>query len=151
MKKQIEHTKSAEETMRLADSIGARLRGGETLELVSDLGGGKTTFVRGLANGIGSKDQVRSPSFTLGNEYRTGKLTLHHLDFYRLREAGIMRNELAEIVGDPLAVVVIEWGDVVNDVLPANRVTINIKTSGPSSRELIISYPDELEYLINKT
>lgn len=137
--------------MRLADSIGARLRGGETLELVSDLGGGKTTFVRGLANGIGSKDQVRSPSFTLGNEYRTGKLTLHHLDFYRLREAGIMRNELAEIVGDPLAVVVIEWGDVVNDVLPANRVTINIKTSGPSSRELIISYPDELEYLINKT
>lgn len=151
MKKQIEHTKSAEETMRLADSMGARLRGGETLELVSDLGGGKTTFVRGLANGIGSKDQVRSPSFTLSNEYRTGKLTLHHLDFYRLREAGIMRDELAEIVGDPLAVVVIEWGDVVNDVLPANRVTINIKTSGPSSRELIISYPDELEYLINKT
>ena len=137
--------------MRLAERIGSKLRGGEVLELVSDLGGGKTTFVRGLAKGIGSNDLVRSPSFTLSNEYRSKDLTLYHFDFYRLQEPGIMRDELAEALADSKSIIAIEWGDAVSDVLPADRLTIDIKTTGPDSRSLVLGCPEELEYLTSNT
>ena len=134
--------------MALAAGIGSKLRGGEGIELVSDLGGGKTAFVRGLALGMGSPDQVRSPSFTLSNQYRAESLTLYHFDFYRLSEAGIMRNELAEIIEDPRAVVAVEWAEIVESVLPAERLTITIKATGENSREFTIEYPGTLSYLI---
>jgi tRNA threonylcarbamoyladenosine biosynthesis protein TsaE len=127
--------------------IGRKLHGGEVIELVSDLGGGKTAFVRGLAEGIGSRDPVRSPSFTLSNQYKAGGLTLHHFDFYRLKEPGIMRRELAEILEDPKAVVVIEWGDIVKNVLPANRLTIHIKATGETTRQFNFSCPNSLKHL----
>ncbi len=123
------------------------MRGGEVIELVSDLGGGKTTFVRGLAAGMGSRDSVHSPSFTLSNQYRAGKRTLHHFDFYRLAEPGIMRDELAEVLADPDAVVAVEWADIVADVLPATRVTVRIKAVAETSREFTFEYPDTLQYL----
>jgi len=124
------------------------MRGGEVIELVSDLGGGKTTFVRGLAAGLGSHDAVRSSSFTLSNRYRAENLTLHHFDFYRLFEPGIMRDELAEVLADPQAAVVVEWGKIVEDVLPGRRVTIHIRATSETGREFIISYPPSLAYLI---
>jgi len=124
------------------------MRGGEVIELVSDLGGGKTAFVRGLANGMGSQDMVHSPSFTLANQYRTGELTLHHFDFYRLTDPGIMRNELAEVLSDPKAAVVIEWADIIADVLPAKRLTVKITSVSDNRRHLDFSYPSSLEYLI---
>lgn len=127
--------------------IGSRLRGGEVIELVSDLGGGKTAFVRGLARGMGSEDHVHSPSFTIGNQYRAGNLTLHHFDFHRLNDAGIMRDELAEILIDPQAVVVVEWADLVEDVLPAEHLTIHIKATGETTRQLNFAYPSSLSYL----
>lgn len=127
--------------------IGHRLRGGEVIELAGDLGSGKTAFVRGLAKGMGSSDPVRSPSFTLGNQYKAGGLTLHHFDFYRLKEPGIMRREMAETLEDPKAVVVIEWGGIVQNVLPASRLTIRIKATGETSRQFSFSYPDKLRYL----
>jgi len=120
------------------------------IELISDLGGGKTSFVRGLAQGMGSDDSVHSPSFTLSNEYVGGKLTLHHLDFYRLQEPGIMREELAEMLCDLKAVVVVEWADIVENVLPINRLRIRIKATGDTSREFTLIYPESLDYLIYK-
>lgn len=151
MKQQDFSTSSAEETMELAARIGHRLRGGEVLELVSDLGGGKTTFVRGLARGLGSKDAVRSPSFTLGNEYRSEDLVLHHFDFYRLGEPGIMRQELAEVLADPKAAVVVEWGDIVEQALPDERLTVTIRATGTDGRQISLSCPKRLEYLIKNT
>ncbi len=127
--------------------IGHKLRGGEVIELLSDLGGGKTAFVRGLAKGMGSKDTVRSPSFTLGNQYAAGKLTLHHFDFYRLHEPGIMERELAEILEDPQAVAVIEWGGITEAVLPRDRLTIQIKPTSETSRQFNFSCPNNLSYL----
>jgi tRNA threonylcarbamoyladenosine biosynthesis protein TsaE len=138
---------SLENTEELARSIGARLRGGEVIELVSDLGGGKTSFVRGLAAGAGSEDSVGSPSFTISREYHADKLVIHHYDFYRLNEAGIMANELQEILDDPQAVVVVEWADVVENVLPGERVRIRIATTGENSREFSIQLPDRYAYL----
>lgn len=130
--------------------MGHKMRGGEVIELVSDLGGGKTAFVRGLAKGMGSPDMVRSPSFTLGNQYHAGKLTLHHFDFHRLGEPGIMRDELAEILTDSQNVAVIEWANIIEDVLPAERLIIQIKATAETGRELIFEYPEQLEYLIPK-
>jgi tRNA threonylcarbamoyladenosine biosynthesis protein TsaE len=124
------------------------MRGGEVIQLVSDLGGGKTTFVRGLAAGLGSQDSVHSPSFTLANQYRAGHLTLYHFDFYRLQEPGIMKNELAEVLGEPKAAVVIEWGDSIEDVLPAEHLTIRIDAASETRRRFTFSYPRKLAYLI---
>ena len=92
---------SAEATELLGERLGKSLRGGEVIELVSDLGGGKTTFVRGLARGAGSHDKVASPTFTISKTYVTDGYEIHHFDFYRLNDAGIVADELAEVVGDP--------------------------------------------------
>jgi tRNA threonylcarbamoyladenosine biosynthesis protein TsaE len=140
---------SFDETLALAAKIGRRLKGGEVIELVSDLGGGKTAFVSGLAAGLGSQDSVSSPSFTLRNEYRAGDLTLYHFDFYRLSEPGILRDELAEVLADPQAIVAVEWADVVADVLPADRLTVQIRATGENERELNFSCSPKLSYLEN--
>jgi len=118
------------------------------IELVSDLGGGKTAFVRGLVNGMGSKDAVRSPSFTLSNQYKAAKLVMYHFDFYRLNDPGIMSDEVAELIGDPEVVVAIEWADIVEDVLPAERLTVHITSTGVNSREFSFATPEKLEYLL---
>jgi len=112
------------------------LKGGEVIELVSDLGGGKTTFVRGLVRGLGSEDKVASPTFTISKLYKKDKLEVHHFDFYRLQEAGIVADELAEIAGDPLTVTVIEWGGAVQHVLPEERMTVTIALNPDGTRKL---------------
>jgi len=139
---------STDATLNIAAAIGSKTRGGEVIELVSDLGGGKTTFVKGLARGMGSREQVRSPSFTLSNQYVAGKLTLWHFDFYRLEEPGIMRAELAEALEDPQAVIAVEWPDIVQEVLPAGHLTVRLTNTGENSRRLEISYPPTLAYLL---
>ena len=140
-------TDSAEATESLGERIGARLHGGEAIEFVSDLGGGKTTFVRGLARGLGSTDRVASPTFTISRAYKAGDRALLHFDFYRLNEAGIMADELAESLADPKAVVVVEWGDIVADVLPDERITVTITAAGESQRAIRIQYPSTLDYI----
>ena len=134
--------------MAIGEKLGHNLKGGEAIELVSDLGGGKTSLVKGIAKGLGSKDKVHSPSFTISNEYVAGDISLHHFDFYRLTEAGIMNDELAELVNDPKCVVVVEWGDIVNDVLPEKRLTITMLATDEEERSLKLEYPDELNYLV---
>jgi len=141
---------SLEGTEALAALVGKRLKGGEVIELVSDLGGGKTAFVRGLARGMGSSDHVASPTFTISREYHADKLTLYHFDFYRLHEPGIMTAELAEIIDDPKAVVAVEWSDIVQHVLPEKRVTVKLIATGDTMRRLAFTYPPELDYLIPK-
>lgn len=141
-------TDDAGHTERVAEKIGRKLRGGEMIELISDLGGGKTTFTRGLAKGAGSLDRVASPTFTISKVYKGKSLEIHHFDFYRLTDAGLMEHELHDILGDPEIVVVVEWGDVVAHVLPDDRLTIHLKSTGDDSRELVLEYPDSLTYLV---
>ena len=138
------------DTEGLAEKIGRSLKGGEVIELVSDLGGGKTTFVRGLARGLESHDHVASPTFTISRIYKGNKLELHHFDFYRLPDAGLMAHEIADVIGDESIVVVIEWGDVVAHVLPEERLTIALQRTGDESRELVLEFPKTLAYLTEK-
>ena len=141
-------TGNAEATERLGGAIGRKLKGSEVIELVSDLGGGKTVFVRGLARGMGSTARVTSPTFTISQEYPAGKLTLYHFDFYRLGQAGIVADELSEVIGDSQAVTVVEWGDIVADVLPNKRMTISIRAVSENDRDITIAYPGSLAYLV---
>jgi tRNA threonylcarbamoyladenosine biosynthesis protein TsaE len=141
---------SSEATEQLAETLGRRLRGGEVIELVSDLGGGKTTFTRGLVRGTGSTAKVASPTFTLSREYQAPKFIVAHFDFYRLSEGGIVADELAEFIGDPGYVCVVEWGDIVDDVLPEQRLTVRIERTHASEnvRRITYGYPAELKYLV---
>jgi tRNA threonylcarbamoyladenosine biosynthesis protein TsaE len=139
---------SSKATEELASHIGERLKGGEVIELTSDLGGGKTTFVRGLAKGVGSKDNVASPTFTISRLYKGSSLDIHHFDFYRLSEAGLMAEELAELISDPKNIIVVEWSEIVKDILPSERLTINFKIINDRKRKLQFTCPESLKYLI---
>jgi tRNA threonylcarbamoyladenosine biosynthesis protein TsaE len=144
---QIDSTSSAD-TERIGEHIGQALKGSEVIELVSDLGGGKTTFVTGLARGAGSTDRVASPTFTISKVYKAGKFDIYHFDFYRLADAGLVAYELHDVVGDPGSVVVVEWGGVVETVLPPERLTIALASDGETARKVRLSYPASLAYLV---
>jgi tRNA threonylcarbamoyladenosine biosynthesis protein TsaE len=145
---EIEST-SSDDTSRLGEQVGKRLRGGEVIEMLSDLGGGKTTFVSGVAQGLGVEDVVHSPSFTVSNEYQGKKLRLYHFDFYRLSDPGILRDELAEAISDEQGVVTIEWAGIVDEVLPADRLRVVLESSGENQRHIKLSAPSKLRYLVN--
>ena len=127
---------SSEAKMRqLGERLGRQLSGGEVIELVGDVGAGKTTFTKGLARGLGIDEPIQSPTFTINRIYAArDDLQLIHYDFYRLDAPGIMADELREAMSDPANIVVIEWAGLVDDVLPENRLTINIETTGEETR-----------------
>lgn len=115
-------TSSFDETMLLGEKLGLLLNGGEIIELSSDLGGGKTTLTKGIARGLGSNDLVSSPTFTISNVYSGSSLTIHHYDFYRLGELGLMSEELQETLNDPEAVSIIEWAGEAHKLLPTDKL-----------------------------
>lgn len=134
------------DTQSLAEIIGRVARGSEVIELTSDLGGGKTTFMKGFARGMGVTELVQSPTFNICLIHKgSNDLELHHFDFYRLNEPGVMRAELAESLEQPNAVVAIEWGDIVHDILPAD--SIRIKISVPEEEKRVITITCEQEYI----
>lgn len=117
--------------------------------MISDLGGGKTTLVRGIARGFGSQDKVSSPTFTVNKEYRSGDKRIVHYDFYRLHDPGLMQFELAEALSEPDTVVIVEWADIVQDVLPQSRLTITITSTGTSSRLFELRTAESIAYLLD--
>ena len=106
--------------------------------------------MRGLAAGAGSKSSVTSPTFTLSRIYPSKNFDIHHFDFYRLDEPGILRDQLAESVGEKKIVTVVEWADIVKDVLPGSHLSIEFAPTASDSdeREITISYPANLQPLI---
>jgi tRNA threonylcarbamoyladenosine biosynthesis protein TsaE len=126
------------DTARLAAELAKLLQGGEVIELASDLGGGKTTFVQALAAALGYDGAVTSPTFTLSQIYALpGGRELHHYDLYRLGEAGIVADELAEDVGTASVITAIEWAGVAADVLPSDRLKISLNVTGDMEREVL--------------
>jgi len=142
---------NSEDTERLGELLGRQLGGGEVIELRSDLGGGKTTFVRGLVKGAGSRDRVSSPTFTLSRVYKAKDFEIHHFDFYRLNDAGILADQLSESISDG-SVVVVEWADIVGKVLPDDRLAIQfaLTPTGSEERRITINYSEKYQPLIAK-
>ena len=120
-------TRSEAETAAVACELATTLRAGSVLLLSGNLGAGKTAFVRGLAAGLGvDPDEVSSPTFTLIHEYRGGRLTLYHVDLYRLERAATADLGLEEL-GVSDGVLAIEWPDRLSHGLPgATAVRIDI-------------------------
>lgn len=133
----------------LGERLGGLLTGGEVIELIGDVGAGKTTLVKGVGRGLRVDDDVQSPSFTISRIYgaRDG-LKLHHYDFYRLHDAGVMAYELSESIADPKAITIIEWADTVQAVLPAERISLRLLYSPDGdSREVNATVSEKYSYL----
>ncbi|MDO4611269.1 MAG: tRNA (adenosine(37)-N6)-threonylcarbamoyltransferase complex ATPase subunit type 1 TsaE [Candidatus Saccharibacteria bacterium] len=108
------------------------------LELIGDVGAGKTTFTRGLAEGLGIKEPVTSPSFTISKSYAfDDNKTLTHYDFYRLPDPGLMQEDLEDSIKNN-HIIIVEWADSVSNILPKNRKKIEIKLNDDNSREVTI-------------
>lgn len=120
--------------------LGAALSGGEFIELVGDVGAGKTTLTKGLALGLGIEETIQSPTFTISRTYDTpdGRQLVHY-DFYRLQDAGIMSDELSESAADDSAIVVVEWADAVRGVIPTNHLRISFQAVSDDDRLLTIT------------
>ncbi len=130
-------THSEQETIDFARAFAARLGPGLVVLLVGDLGAGKTTFVRGLALGLGlDPDVVSSPTFTLIQEYR-GHPSLHHVDLYRVQGAEIDDLGLEELIGSD-AIVVIEWAEKLPE-RPARAIEVRFADQGGDERAISVA------------
>lgn len=123
----IVETRSAEETRRLAVALSPILVPGDMIVLSGDLGAGKTTFVQGIAVGLGIVEQVTSPTFILMKEYLGGRYPLMHMDIYRLSRIQEVIDLGYDEFLDPSYVVVVEWGDMVEPLLPKGHLLVELK------------------------
>jgi tRNA threonylcarbamoyladenosine biosynthesis protein TsaE len=141
-------TCSAKETQQVGKQISQLLTGGEIIALIGELGSGKTVFVRGLAEELGICETVHSPSFTIVNEYH-GRLTLYHLDFYRLQSEEEVWNLGWQDYLNNNGVLVIEWADRFPNVLPQERIEIRFTTDPENENKRIITFnPVGEKYII---
>lgn len=133
---------SEQEMLNFGEAFGKKLLADDNsavIELIGDVGVGKTTFTRGLAKGLGIKEPVTSPSFTISKSYACkNNKTLTHYDFYRLNDPGIMSEDLEESITNPNNITVVEWGESVSNILPKNHTIINIIYNDDNSREVIL-------------
>ena len=129
-------TTSADETGDLARALAAAAEPGDVLVLVGDLGAGKTAFSKAYGAALGIEEPMTSPTFTLARQYE-GRLTLHHLDVYRLEQmAEVLDLDLPDLL-DSGGVVLIEWGDAILPMLPADFLEVRFTFGdGDDDREI---------------
>ncbi len=129
---------SASETEETGRELAAGFAGGEVVLLSGELGSGKTTFVRGLARGLGADpDEVASPTFVLVTEY-AGRLTLYHADLYRLRGDGDEAEVGLEGLPGTAGVLAVEWADRLQEALWARALRIRLAYAGDALRRITI-------------
>lgn len=123
--KKVLYTNNSEETYIIGKKIGERIEGGMLICLCGDLGAGKTVLVKGIAEGLGIDDRITSPTFNIVKEYQ-GREKLLHFDVYRISDP----EEMFEIGFDEYlksgAACVIEWAELIEEILPENRMLIEI-------------------------
>ena len=157
---------SEEEMLAFARDFAKNLEVPSVIELIGDVGAGKTTFTRGLAEGLGVTEPVTSPSFTISKRYTFSRpavppsptrpitspdihsaspsssaptprpCTLIHYDFYRLPDPGLMSEDLEESLADENAITVVEWANSVSSLLPENRIALKISLNPDASRTI---------------
>lgn len=131
-------TTSFEETQQVGESFAQKLKGGEVLALYGDLGSGKTTFVQGLAKGLGIEKQIISPTFIIMRTYAFGNKMLYHVDLYRIEsENDVEGIGLRELMNDPANIVLIEWPEKIENLLPENRIDIVFTYLEDDNREIV--------------
>jgi tRNA threonylcarbamoyladenosine biosynthesis protein TsaE len=132
---------TAEDTRAIGAAIAPLLRAGDAVSLTGELGAGKTTFVHGVADGLGYEGAVASPTFTLVREYRAPSLTILHADVYRLdRVQDVVDLGLADLLEDD-GVLLVEWGDAVEALLPEDHLTVELTVPGEGDDRTIAMRP----------
>jgi tRNA threonylcarbamoyladenosine biosynthesis protein TsaE len=129
-------TKSAGETILLAEELARNISKPVCIALFGELGAGKTVFVKGLARGLGIKEVVNSPTFVLMHSY-SGRMKLHHIDLYRVKK-GDEFLPFEEILMDD-GITAIEWAERAKDFLPEKRVEVKFKIISENEREIVIN------------
>jgi tRNA threonylcarbamoyladenosine biosynthesis protein TsaE len=130
-------TRSGQETIQLGKRIGRSLKPNDIIALTGDLGAGKTTLIQGIAKGMGIKNWVTSPTFTIINEFK-GRLDLFHVDLYRIEGLEEIEDIALEEYFNKDGVTVIEWAEKAGDILPASRINIKIDFESENERNIII-------------
>ena len=132
-------TNSAAETQALGEELASRLQAGDVVVLEGELGAGKSELARGIARGLGVKETVTSPSFTILNVYESGSVPLYHFDWYRLES----EDELYELGmdeylgGDGIAVV--EWAERCPEAVQEKHLRISLEVIGEEQRKIVIN------------
>ncbi len=121
-------TETAEQTRAVGEALATLLEPRDVVTLTGELGAGKTTFVQGVARGLGVTDPVGSPTFTLVREYR-GRLAVAHVDVYRLDLVQDVLDLALEEIGDGLAVLLVEWGDAIEALLPPDHLEVELSSA----------------------
>ena len=142
---------SVEDTTQLGINLGKLLKSGDIVCLTGDLGTGKTHITKGIAKGLGIEDNITSPTFTIVNEYETGRLKLNHFDVYRVSDP----DEIYAIGFDDYifsdAVSVIEWANYIEEILPQDFLHILIEkdlSQGEDYRKITITpYGEKYNYI----
>lgn len=141
-------TENVDQTMQFASILAHKLQGGEIIELIGDVGAGKTTFTKGLVAGLESISDVTSPTFAISNIYDDGLLPVYHFDFYRLDDNDEMiKHELAETVEHDNAVIVLEWAQSVRNVLDRDSIKITIEAPSVDERRFSLEIPQAYSYI----
>ena len=135
--KYIFETNSPEETEALGEKLASRLTPGSIIAYTGDLGAGKTAFTRGVARGLGTPDRVTSPTYTVVNEYLSGRLPLFHFDMYRLSSSEELFDIGWEDYLDRGGVCAVEWSENVADAME-NAILVSIEKTGEATRRITL-------------
>ncbi len=132
-------TETADETRAVGEAVAALLRLRDAVLLTGELGAGKTTFVQGVARGLGVEEHVASPTFMLVREY-SGRLDIAHVDVYRLDRLQQVVDLALDEIGAGNDVLLVEWGDAVEGLLPEERLRVELTTEdGSDARRILVT------------
>ena len=145
-------SKSEKQTFNIAKNFAKNLKGGEILLLKGDLGAGKTAFTKGIADALEIKAIITSPTFTIMNEYKSGKLELYHFDMYRIENTDELKElGFEQYIGNPSGICCIEWFERTPELFLNKQATIiEIEKINENKRKIIINFRGNNEHANNK-
>lgn len=139
------NSSSAAETKTFGKLLAKVLGSGDLVILVGALGGGKTTFTKGILKGLGYRRRVLSPSFTLVRQYPVKNLLIHHVDLYRLDERGTFSLGIEDFIYKKGNIAIVEWGDKIKQILD-QYIAVKFSYCGENKRKLsvsVVGYPKQ--------
>jgi len=137
--KSLQFTTNLKTSSALADRLAHAIQAPQLIELVGDLGGGKTAFTKALGKALGVSKTITSPTFNIHRGYDFVGGRLEHFDLYRLNDDEIVLNQLRDCLSDQNTVVVVEWAQHFTDLLADDRLVVELKYIDEHTRELSIS------------
>jgi tRNA threonylcarbamoyladenosine biosynthesis protein TsaE len=130
-------TNSSEETQKLGADFSQALKGGDFLAFYGELGSGKTTFIQGLAKGLGITRRIISPTFIIVRHYKIKSGNFYHIDLYRTEsESDLLGLGIDEIIKDESNIVALEWAEKMGELLPRKRIDLHFEYLGDNKRKI---------------